>query len=202
MIDRVLQQLEGLLSRRLAEDPVMLAGLDGLAGKVVEAYLLGPDLRLFVIPHSSGIHVTRRWTGKADVTVRGTPLAMLTLLKRGGDEGPEIGAGVDVQGDLGVLQRIQRLAGEFEIDWEDLIAERYGDTVAYGIARTGKLLARVVRTAHGSFEQSLSEYLRFELRYLPGEDEVDAFISAVDNLRSDLDRLDARISRLRAKLSR
>jgi ubiquinone biosynthesis protein UbiJ len=203
VIDAILQPLEQLLSRRLAEDPVLLAGLERLAGKVVEAYLHGIDLRVFVIIHAKGIHITRKWTGKPDVSVRGTPLAVLGLLKRGSEQVTQkIGAGVDVQGDLDVLQHIQRLAGDFDLDWEDLLAERIGDTAAYGIARIGRSFTRIVRTAHGSLEQSLSEYLRFELRYLPQDDEVESFVGAVDHLRSDVDRLDVRISRLRAKLGR
>lgn len=135
-------------------------------------------------------------TGRADVTITGSPADFLAMAKTQ-REGSVLAAGkVDIEGDLATAQKIQALMAELSIDFEALLAERTGDIFARQLGRGVRAGIGWVRNAHAALERDLSEYLRYELGLLPLREDIETFVSDCAAVAEDVDRLRARVQRI------
>ena len=193
--------VEAACNGALALDPEVRARLGALADKVIAMELVGLDLRLYFLPHSSGVQVMSAYEGEPDVLLRGTPLALLRLAVSAAPSDELFAGGAELRGDTATGQAFQDILSALRIDWEELLARIAGDDVAHQVGRaaraTGAQLQRTART----LEADAREYLTEEAELLVDRHEVNGFLDAVDTVRSDADRLQARLRRLEAALA-
>ncbi len=102
---------------------------------------------------------------------------------------------------------MSRLAGtcsrslaSFSVDWEELLSGYLGDVAAHQLGNGGRAAAQWLAETRATLERDIAEYLRNEAELLPERWQIRQFLTAVDELRSDIDRLDARIKRLYGRL--
>ena len=189
--------LEKLGNRVIHLDPDTLARLSELHGKVIRLEFIELPKALHILPSAAGVRVTGVHDAPADITLRGRIPAFLRLA-RGDDSGPLFSGKVEMQGDVELGQRLQRLLREFHVDWEEWLSGFIGDVLAHQVGRAARgARAWQSQTAH-TLSLDVSEYLQEESRLLPTRPEVEAFLSAVDALRARADRLEQRVARLRA----
>ena len=191
----ILDTLEQALDRVLHLDPEALAQLGMLTGKVVAVHLRDMDLRVYMLPHAEGIHLSAHYDEAPDAEVSAAPFTLLRLLATR-DSAMLSNGEVDLQGDTASARRLTEILQNLEIDWEEQSAQVFGDIPARWL---GNLVRRGTAwgKAQGEAVQSnVSEYAREELRILPADEEVTAFMDDVDDLRADCDRLEQRIKRL------
>ena len=189
--------LEAALNRALALDPATLDALRMLDGQRVTVAVERPQLALQVtvvgdrlvvgpVENDSEPHLSVRSTLSALV-------AQLPMFRR--DDAPPVGR-LRVAGDAELARRLQRLAGQFDPDWQRPFAAVFGDVMGVQIANAMAGALRQARDLSRDFAQTAAEYVTEESRDVVGRDELNAFHDDVDSLRDDVERLSARVARL------
>ncbi len=197
----VLQMVEKVISKILQSDPDTLKKLASLQGKVLAVELAGLDRTVYLKPNEQGVHMHFQCDMEIDVTIRGTPVALLSLVKPENRQTALSSRDVEVVGDLGLAQDMQTLFADMDIDWEELLSGLTGDVAAHQIGNFFRVFARWAKETHQTMEMNLAEWLQFEIRMVPEAEEITAYLDEVDTLRADTDRLEARIKRLKEKHS-
>ena len=193
----VLDRLEAILNRNVADSRRAQALARQLDGRVMSLVVEGTPLALFLRAEGGRLTVAPRHDGVADASLSGTPIALLSLAGPRA-EGALRGGGVRIEGDAEVAQRFRELLAEAQPDFEEELSRVVGDVAARQVANFARGLLDWGRRASGSFAGSVAEYLQEEGRDLPTRTEVEEFLSAVDRLRDDAERLEARLARLEA----
>jgi ubiquinone biosynthesis protein UbiJ len=191
--------LEQALNAALALDPKTLARLARLHGRVIAVELRGTGIRLVLQPEENGLRLMGHYDGEVETTLRGAPFALLRMGTGRTGEGMFSGE-VEIEGDVELGQQIQQVFEKLDIDWEEHLARLSGDIIAHQIGNTMRGLFRWGERAADHLGQDTADYLQEETDTLPVAWEVEAFITRVDTLRSDVDRTEARVRRLQRML--
>lgn len=196
----VTASIEAALNAVLQLDEDTVARLARLQGKVIAIEFSGLDVALYLIPEADRLTVYGRFEGEADTTLRGAPLALMRmgLTKHAGDV---LFAGdVEISGDVELGQEFSEILDALDIDWEEHLSHITGDLVAH---KAGNVIRNVIswgRQTVDTLGQDVTEYLQEENEALPNRDEVEAYLSMIDELRTDVDRMEARVQRLQSRL--
>lgn len=191
--------LEAAVNTALAMDPETQARLGALEGKVIAVDLQGPEVTLFLLPGADGFRLMGHYEGEPDTRLRGTPLALLRLNRGKAGEGMFAGA-VKIEGDVELGQRMQRILGGLDIDWEEHLSRLTGDMVAHQIGNMVRGFLRWGEQAATNLERDFADYVQEERRDVPPRWEVEEFLAGVDDMRSAVDRLEARLRRLEQRI--
>jgi len=204
-----LRALQDLINAALATDPDVLDALRRYHGRTVQIILEGTGGALWLQPAGHGVALewvadrlspgedtTDILSPAGDVVIRGAPSALLLLLASPNDGHTSIPAGMEVRGDLGLLDDLHRVVNKLSIDWEELLAQRFGDVAAHQLWRGLTSFREWTREAGGSLAQSTAEWLRYETGIAVSRDETHQFCREVDELRDHLARLEARAAHL------
>jgi ubiquinone biosynthesis protein UbiJ len=197
----VLDRLEAILNRNVADSRRAQALARGLDGRVLSLVVEGTPVAIFLRAEGGRLALTPRHDAPADTTISGTPIALLALAGPRA-EGAIRGGGVRIEGDAEVAQHFRELLAEAQPDFEEELSRVIGDVAARQVANFARGLLDWGRRASGSFAGSVAEYLQEEGRDLPTRTEVDEFLSGVDRLRDDAERLEARLARVEARGTR
>lgn len=92
-----------------------------------------------------------------------------------------------ITGSIAVAETLQQLLGNLDIDWEEELSKHTGDVIAHQAMRFMQNLRTI------ELDQMVAEYLQEEIKVLPTKTEMQEYLHAVDQLRSDVDRIEARI---------
>lgn len=195
----LLAGLEEAVNALVALDPDTQRRLDAITGRVIALDLLGLGLCVYVVPHAHGIRLAPTHDGTSDVTLRGAPLALLAARNEPG--GGLFGAGVTVEGDTELAQRLRRILDGLDIDWEEQLSRLTGDVVAHQVGNAVRGLFAFGRQALERFAHNAGDYVTEELELTPTRPEVDDLLAAVDGLRDDVERLAARVDLLSRRFS-
>jgi ubiquinone biosynthesis protein UbiJ len=193
----LLERLESVLNRNVADSRRALALVRQLDGRVMSLTVDGTPLEFFFRAEGGRLSITSRHDAPADASLAGTPIALLALAGPRA-EGALRGGGVRIEGDAEVAQKFRELLEQAQPDFEEELARVVGDVAARRVANVARDLLDWGRKAAGSFTGSVVEYLQEEGRDVPTRVEVDEFLEGVDRLRDDAERLEARLSRLEA----
>jgi ubiquinone biosynthesis protein UbiJ len=190
--------LEQLLNQAIRLDPETPRRLAPMHGRIIELQLVGLALSLYLIPGHNAIQLLGSYEGKADCTLRGTPLALARM--RGTRESADqlFGGSVEIIGDTHLAQQFGDFLAGLDIDWEEQLSKLTGDLIAHEIGNTARNLHGWSSRQTRTFEQNVQEYLQEELRLTPSHLEIEPFLTEVDRLRDDVERLEARINRLQS----
>lgn len=188
------------INRYLALDTEHTVRLASLAGKVIGVEVTGVNVAVFITASTGGLQLISRYEGEPDVVIRGAPWSLLRLVN--GPRGRELlsQGEVEIHGDVELAQRFQQLMAAVDVDWEEQLSRITGDAAAHQIGNVVRGGMEWLSTAMQSFGQDVAEYLQEETHTLPTRLEVEEWLTAVDELRSEADLLEARVARLRARL--
>ncbi len=195
-----LRLIAGVINRLLELDPDLAASLAPLEGQVLEVQLKGLDLAVYA--HFTAARVVLSGQAPAEaihVSVRGTPLALLGMVREENRQQALASREVEIIGDLGLAQQIQALLSDLHLDWEELLSHYTGDIIAHQLGNAARGLSAWGRRTRHTLEQDISEYLRYETGLLPSRQEVHAFLDEVDTLSADSERLQVRLRHLQAR---
>jgi len=189
----VLPPIEFILNKALAQDPETKAQLAALNGRSISLHFT--DLAYEVTVHLDDSNI--RLKSGADETADLTLSASLSALVKLGQHPDNLfSEEISIHGDVQFAKQLQDILNQFDFDWEALLAQFTGDTLAYPIAHGLRQFGSWVKSNHESMQMTIAEYLREEARLLPDKSELTPFLDGVDTLRADMDRLEARIKRL------
>jgi ubiquinone biosynthesis accessory factor UbiJ len=137
----------------------------------------------------------------ADVTVHGSPLALLALAQGEADAAVARGT-IAISGDAGVARQFQELARLLRPDLESLLQHLAGRVPAHLATRALGALGAWSRAARESLLRSAAEYLAHEQRDLVPRAEAEGFLGGVESLRTQLTRAEQRLAGLDAGVAR
>ncbi len=200
----ILQAGERWLNRQVAESTAAQAELRALDGRSMAVHVEGLGLTLCLIASDGQLCVEDRIEG-ASVTLRGTPGALATLLRRDRDR-PLAGqfreSGAELTGSIDVAERFAELIRLARPDLEEELSRWVGDIPAHEVANATRHVADWALDTGRAMERNTAEYLQEESGTLPASAEMRAFAEDVQDLRDDVERLAARIDRLVAPARR
>jgi len=192
--------LEAALNRALALDPETHAALGSLSGKRVSLRLASPPLALQIAVDGERLTVGPvDDASEPDLAVRstlGALIGQLPFLRR--DDATPAGK-LHVSGDADLARRLQRLAENFDPDWQQPFAAVFGDVLGVQIAKAVAAALKQAREAGVGFAQNAAEFVTEESRDAVAKAELNAFHDDVDRIRDGVDRAAARLARLQAR---
>ena len=174
--------------------------LAALQGKLVVVELQGTGLEFALYFGDDRVYVLPECEREPDCRMIGAPLAMARLGLGQKTTSALFASGVEIDGDMEVGRAVQRLLDNLEIDWEEQLSKYVGDVVAHQVGNVVRDVLNWGKQTAETVAQNSVEYLQEESRDLPHPIEVEAFVSGVDQLRTDVDRLAARVSRLKQQI--
>jgi ubiquinone biosynthesis accessory factor UbiJ len=185
----------------LTYDEEALAGCRDLQGHCIEIHITDIDFRVYCHPGDWGVRLSRNPPARdVDASIRGRLMALASLAAEDDKLSTSMQQRVSFHGGVQLAQKLQRILGGLDVDWEEMLSRQVGDVLAFqihdGLRRAGNRVRRTV----DSLLQTSSEYLREEARLSPTTVEFDDFQAGVTRLRNDVDRAEARLERLAGKL--
>ncbi|MAY39448.1 MULTISPECIES: SCP2 sterol-binding domain-containing protein [Spongiibacter] len=194
--------LEDSVNRALRLDPRSAARLLELDGECFALHLQEPDLNLglsvagdrlrlmLTPPENPSTALRGRWSEFAAVATASDPAAAL------------INGDIQVSGDTAPLLALRKLLSELELDWEQPLADAFGDVAAHQIGRGLRAGQKWLQNTGRNLRRQLGDFLLEESRLLPHPIQAEAFYRDIDELNARSERLEARIRRLRQKCQR
>lgn len=191
-----LMVLENLINQTLKLDPLSMEQLGKLSDKVIE--INTGLLHYYLLPHEQGVNLLATYEGPVDASISGAPFSLLRLLQTR-DNSLLSSGDIKIEGDNQVVQKLLHIAGGMQIDWEEKLSQYVGDGPAHWMGRGIRKTQEWQRNSLHELQLNIAEYLQEELKVLPAEGEMQAFIEDVDQLRNDVDRFEQRLLRLQAQ---
>ena len=193
------ERIEALVNRQAASSPRAQELLARLAGK--RAVLVIRFTPFQVAATSDGVALrlsSRDVTGARDVTVSGTPVALMQLV--GKDPQAVIRRGdVAIEGDAELADRFRELGQLLRPELEEELSRLVGDLPAHRVGVLLRGAAGWLRQTAKTTTTNVAEYLAHERRDLVPKAESEDFLHGVDELRERADRLAARVDALAAR---
>ena len=156
-----------------------------------------PQLTLYIHGKQDGIYISSHCESPVTTHLRGTPLALLSLVKQPTNLA---NSGVELSGRVGLLEQWQQVLQQLDIDWEDAISQVLGDIAGPTIAQGIRTSLGWARDQQQTQQRLLKDYIEEELQLTPTQAELTQFSDGVNQVSQDLDRIDARIAQLKQKL--
>lgn len=185
-------------NRLLEFDAETAQRISELRGKVLKLEVLVVNQGLYFVPTDRGVQVTDKWAAEADITLRGSPIALAQfgLKQKGISSSLFLDRRVDIEGDVELAQDFQRILGELDVDFEEMLSRYLGDIAARQLNRGVRSFRNWAREVSESLRSNVGEYLVEEARLLAPAWRIDRFIESTDVLRADVERLEQRVRRL------
>lgn len=196
LMAKACKQVSSLINNALRHDPATVNGIARLRGKVLRVESTWPPFVVSVTCHASGVELTGTQEHAADVTLRGTALALARLATESADSTTFVGSGVTVTGDQDVLRSARQLALKLDIDWEAALAELVGDIPAHLVGQAMRQTRHWGRDAVQRATSGFADYVKHEVRLTPSPLEVDEWSTQIRRLADDTERLAAHIALL------
>jgi ubiquinone biosynthesis protein UbiJ len=188
---------EKIINTALEYDPATQRHIAELEGKLLLIESNLPPLKVAIEATSSGIMLHSNWQDRADTTVSGSLVAMLSLAANNDEQISFAGTGISVNGDLDFLIQINKLMRNLNVDWEAALASVIGDIPAHILADTVRNSASVARDASRRAKSAAAEIAQEELRATPSATEYTDFTQRVRHISTEVERAAARINKSR-----
>lgn len=195
----LLDLLELASNKTLEHDPKTLERLIKLQGKTMTLNIKSIGQSLSITPRREGLEFTHDVPETVDVTLSATLGAMIKI-SRDGMENAELEPGeLEIAGDPIVGQRFAQVISELNINWEELLAEKIGETPAKTVSFAAGQAKEFVDESRDKLKGLLSTLIKQDMALVADKRDVETHLDEVDTLRADVDRLSARLERLNAK---
>ncbi|MFO7285817.1 MAG: SCP2 sterol-binding domain-containing protein [Gammaproteobacteria bacterium] len=191
---------ERLLERAVRESSSVERKLEALEGRSFRVRVEGVGLDLTLRAEGGRVRVIENDAAPSDVTVRGTPLDLLRLVRQRNIASRLHGSGVELTGRVHVAEQFAEVLKLALPDLEEEAARFVGDIPAHRAGQAARAFVAWLKRSGRAFELNTAEYLTEERRLLPTRYEAEALLDAVETLRDDVERAAARLERLERRL--
>jgi ubiquinone biosynthesis protein UbiJ len=191
--------LNRMLAQSLERSPRARELCTALAGRRLSLEVSGLPTALQLSAAAGGLQAAFGDGAGADVTVRGSPLALLAMAGADAREAVTRGA-ASFEGDELLAQQFQELARLLRPDLEHALGGVVGRMPAHFAARSLQQLGDWSRGAFASLARNGADYLAHESRDLVPRAEAESFLGGVGELRGRLVSAEARAERLEQQL--
>ncbi len=193
-------QINGYLARALEGSPRARELCVALEGRSIELNIRGIPGPLLLTANGGALHYSGGSSAaSADVTVSGSPLALLAL-SRGDTDAALAQGNLAVSGDEGLMRQFQELARLLRPDTEAAAGSVIGRIPAHLASRAIGALASWSRAAGDSLARNAADYLAHESRDLVPRAEAEGYLAGVEALRAQTAAAEARLARIAERL--
>ncbi|WP_298609567.1 SCP2 sterol-binding domain-containing protein [uncultured Thiothrix sp.] len=170
--------------------------LQALQGKLIHLRITNPGFDLYFLPTAEQVRISASYDAQPDVSIQGSALAFMRLAQAEDNGKAMLENGIKLDGDLGLGTEFSKILREIDVDWEELLSQAVGDTVAHQAGQMARNTKGWLDQSAQAMRLNTQEYLQEEARLLPAEAELNYYYEQIDQLRMDADRLEARLNRL------
>ncbi|MEQ1438819.1 SCP2 sterol-binding domain-containing protein [Fontimonas sp. SYSU GA230001] len=192
--------LEIALNRYLGLEAGALQACAQMSGRSIELRTFSPDGSFFIDFHAGGVRVAPDSPRAADVRVAGSAATLLRLAWTAAQGDGGIPQGLQVEGDVELLHRFNRVLAGVGFDPEELAARLFGDAAGHRLAGGLRHVLAWARRSIDTLGLDTAEYLREETRDLARAADVEEWLAGVERLRDDVARFEMRLRRAEARL--
>ena len=190
--------LEVALNRFLRLEPDVLAQCSELRGQVIGLAVAPLNWQLYIEFVDGGVRVADTVDGEVDVAVAGALPDILRMAAAQAGGSSSLPRGLQIHGDVMLLNRFREMLVAAEFDPEELLARFMPGHTAHRVATGLQGLFQWGRETVATLGLDTAEYLREETGDLVHREDVDDWMKQVDGVRDGTDRLEARLRRLEA----
>lgn len=184
-------------NRLLTFDEAALTACREMQGHCIAVDITDLDFQIYCHPGDWGIRLSRNPPPReVDASISGRAMALVNLASQDDKVSTSIQERVSFKGEVALAQKLQHTLAGLDIDWEEALAQRSGDVLAFQIHRRFSSFADWLNQSADSLLQTSSEYLREEARLSPTQVEFERFQSRLTRLRNDVARSEARLQQL------
>ena len=192
-----LQSLETACNAVLAQDPAATAQLAAEHGRSIGLKITNAPVALYAVPNAQGqMQLYNTWEGTPDCVIHGNLFDLLRARDTAQASHLLFTGQLQLEGDVGLGQRISRILGNLQIDWEEHLSEWIGDTAAYHLGQQARQTQQRRVAYRGNLQQNIADYLTEEIRLTPHAAEIARWSDQINALRDDTERLNARLTQL------
>lgn len=191
--------LNRMLARGLERSPRARELCAALEGRRLKLIVSGMIAEIDVGVAGGKLEVGSADGTSADVTLRGSPVALLAMALGDARAVVERG-GASLDGDESLAQRFQELARLLRPDFEHTLGGLVGRMPAHFAARTLRSLGLWGRAAGESLTRNAADYLAHESRDLVPRAEAELYLGGVEQLRARVTDAERRIAQLAARV--
>lgn len=180
----------------LSLDPEAQDKVAALDGKVITVKFLPWEEAWQITFENKQVNFLSGEHGPADLTITGTPLGLLGGMlawHNSTEQGLWLLSDLSIAGDINLGRQFMELFSSLEVDWEEYIAQIFGDTIARQLSNLAHKFRKWSSVTKERLLQNISEYLQEESALLAPPCGIRDFLHEVDELRLRVDRLAARI---------
>lgn len=170
--------------------------LQALQGKLIHLRISNPGFDLYFLPTAEQVRISASYEALPDVSIQGSALAFMRLAQAEDSGKAMLENGIKLEGDLGLGTEFSNILREIEVDWEELLSQAVGDTIAHQAGQMARNTQDWLDQSAQAMRLNTQEYLQEEARLLPAAAELNYYYDQIDQLRMDTDRLEARLNRL------
>lgn len=189
------------LNRYLRLEPSVLEDCAKLSGRCMAIQLPATGWTLAIEFMACGVRVMPEAPGSVDVSIQGTPSALIAALRQVAGEPFTLPSGLQVEGDAELLAQFRSMVARVGFDPEEWLAPLIGGVAAHRVVGGLKKMFDWSRGNARRVADNGAEYLREETYDLARGRDVETWMDEVDDTRETLDRLEARLRRLEAGAS-
>jgi ubiquinone biosynthesis protein UbiJ len=187
--DRLVALVERVICRYVSLDPIAAKQLGTLANRVIKLQL--PEWgELYIIPYAGGIHLKRHCTETPQATITSSPLLLLRIAVT---RNQHLAQQLQVDGDIQLVQTLNRILQQLDIDWEEHLSHITGDVIAHQMGNAARGFQKWRQQFSRQLQSNLTHYLQEESRHLPPREEIEDFFTDIATLQQDVERLEAQL---------
>lgn len=190
--------MEVALNRFLRLEPDVLAQCAELRGRVIGLAVAPLNWQLYIEFVYGGVRVADTVDGEVDVAVAGALPDILRMAAAQAGGSSSLPRGLQIHGDVMLLNRFREMLVAAEFDPEELLARFMPGHTAHRVATGLQGLFQWGRETVATLGLDTAEYLREETGDLVHREDVHDWMKQVDAVRDGADRLEARLRRLEA----
>lgn len=191
--------LEIIINKTLSLDPDINPYLDDISGKSLTITLTELDFPLTFLCQGNSINVfadSHSELCSISVSISSLPKLkqskLLTSLIKSGE--------LDIEGDPKVAQQFAKIGEQLSIDWEQQLANRFGDIAAYKLHQLVLNLTKKLNFAKQQVSQDASEFLLYEKPVIVAAHQQNDFNLAVSVLEQQTADLELKLHQLSSKI--
>lgn len=185
---------EASVNQALQYDPGTRLALAKLDGQVLAVDISKPSVTIYACFNRDGVQLLGNYEDTFSTRLRGSAIDLLLLLS--GGQTSLANSGVEVFGSTSLLSKLQGIARNIDIDWEEPLTQLLGDLLGHQSAQYIRWRCNYITERVKTGLRLGSEFLTEESRSLPAAAEVEFFCDQVDQLRLDADRAQAKLQAL------
>lgn len=196
----LLTALETAINGSLQYAPATRNHIQQMAGKTIELDLEAPAFKTFIVMEASGLRLQQYSEETSHLVIRGGPASVWKVLNSKAAN-PLMGSGLEVQGDIGLLQHLGDITKNLDFDWEAPIVDTLGPVLGHQLANILRVKLEWLKHAKDRAPEVVKDFIIEESQLVAHPEAVADFYKSIRDVRMQTDRLEARIQQLSSTVS-